>query len=48
MIPAAGNVRLMFMADEQGKKSYTVIEPNYKQGSRELDAEIPKQVDFGE
>jgi CRISPR-associated protein Cas2 len=48
MIPAAGNVRLMFMTDEQWKKSCTVIGPNYKQGSRELDAEIPKQVDFWE
>jgi CRISPR-associated protein Cas2 len=48
MIPEAGNVRLMFMTDEQWKKSFTVIGPNYKQGSRELDPEIPQQVEFWE
>ncbi len=48
MIPAAGNVRLMFMTDEQWKKSFTVIGANYKQGSRSIEAEIPKQVDFWE
>lgn len=47
-IPCAGNVRLMFMTDEQWKKSYTVVGPNYKQGTRAENPEIPKQVMFWE
>lgn len=48
MIPAAGNVRLMFMTDEQWKKSFTVIGPNYRQGNRSVNPDIPKQVEFWE
>lgn len=48
LIPDAGNVRLMFMTDEQWKKSYTVIGANYRQDKRARDPSIPKQVDFWE
>ena len=48
LIPTAGNVRLMFMTDEQWKKSFTVIGENYKQDNRAKDATIPQQVDFWE
>jgi CRISPR-associated protein Cas2 len=48
MIPEAGNVRIMFMTDEQWKKSYTVTGPNYSQGNRQQDPKIPKQVEFWE
>lgn len=44
--PEAGNVRLMFITDEQWGRSVTVIGPNYRQGSRSLDAEMPEQVEF--
>jgi CRISPR-associated protein Cas2 len=48
LIPNAGNVRLMFMTDEQWKKSYTVIGENYRQDNRAKDPTMPKQVDFWE
>ncbi len=47
-VPCAGNVRLMFMTEQQWEKSYTVIGPNYKQGKRAVDPKIPKQVEFWE
>ena len=46
--PQAGNVRLMFITDEQWGKSVTVIGPNYRQGSRTVDPHMPKQVEFWE
>ena len=45
-VPEAGNVRIMFMTDEQWKKSVTVIGKNYKQGNRDVDPDIPKQIEF--
>lgn len=49
LIPGGGNVRLMFMTDEQWKKSYTVIGDNYRNEKNHADdPEIPKQVDFWE
>jgi CRISPR-associated protein Cas2 len=48
LIPHAGNVRLMFMTDEQWKKSYTVIGVNYPRKNHSIAPEIPKQVDFWE
>ena len=48
LIPTAGNVRLMFMTDEQWKKSFTVIGENYKTDKRAKNPTIPKQVDFWE
>jgi CRISPR-associated protein Cas2 len=47
-VPAAGNVRVMFFTDQQWQRAFTVIGPNYQQGSRELDPEMPKQVEFWE
>jgi CRISPR-associated protein Cas2 len=47
-VPEAGNVRVMFMTDEQWKKSVTVIGKNYQQGRREVDPTIPKQIEFWE
>jgi len=46
LVPEAGNVRLMYITDEQWAKSVTVIGPNYKQGKRALDAKVPEQVEF--
>ena len=48
MVPGGGNVRLMFMTDEQWKKSYTVIGVNYPRKNYSIAPEIPKQVDFWE
>ena len=48
LIPNAGNVRLMFMTDEQWKKSYTVIGANYRNDNRARDPTIPEQVEFWE
>ena len=49
MVPGGGNVRLMFMTDEQWKKSYTVIGDNYRKGDNHAaDPGMPKQVDFWE
>lgn len=46
--PAAGNIRLLFFTDQQWGRSFTIIGPNYDQGSRELDPQIPEQVEFWE
>ncbi len=46
MVPEAGNVRLIFITDEQWAKSVTVIGPNYQQGSRALNAKVPDQIEF--
>jgi CRISPR-associated protein Cas2 len=42
MTPESG----MFITDEQWGKSVTVIGPNYRQGSRDVDPKMPKQVEF--
>lgn len=44
--PEAGNVRLMFITDQQWGNSVTIIGPNYKQGSREVEPVMPAQVEF--
>lgn len=44
--PEAGNVRLMFITDQQWGKSVTVIGPNYRQGKRAIDPSMPQQVEF--
>ena len=44
--PEAGNVRLMFITDQQWGNSVTVIGPNYRQGNRAIDPEMPAQVEF--
>lgn len=48
LIPEAGNVRLIYITDEQWGKSVTVMGPNYKQGKRALNAKVPEQVEFWE
>ena len=44
--PEAGNVRLMFITDQQWGKAVTVIGPDYKQGKRSVNPQMPKQVEF--
>ena len=44
--PAAGNVRLMFITDEQWGRSVTVIGPDYRQGKRVCDPRMPGQIEF--
>ncbi len=44
--PAAGNVRLMFISDQQWAKSVTVTGPNYDQGNRRINPKMPAQVEF--
>ena len=46
MTPDAGNVRLMFLTDQQWGKSVTVIGKNYRQGHRAVNPQMPKQVEF--
>jgi CRISPR-associated protein Cas2 len=48
MTPAAGNVRLMFLTDQQWGKSVTIVGKNYRQGKRAIDPTMPKQVEFWE
>lgn len=48
LVPEAGNVRMMFMTDEQWKKSVTVVGKNYDQGNRAVAPEMPKQIEFWE
>ncbi len=48
IVPEAGNVRLMFITDQQWANSETVIGPNYNQGSRAINPEMPAQVEFWE
>jgi CRISPR-associated protein Cas2 len=42
MTPAAGNVRLMFLTDQQWGKSVTIVGKNYRQGKRAVDPTMPK------
>lgn len=48
IVPAAGNVRVMFFTDQQWARAYTVVGPNYAQGKRSVDPEMPQQVEFWE
>jgi len=48
MVPQAGNVRLLFITDDQWEKSVTVIGSNYDQGRRAKDPKVPDQVEFWE
>ena len=48
MVPEAGNVRVLYITDEQWEKSATVIGPNYDQGKRANKAKVPDQVEFWE
>lgn len=48
IVPEAGNVRLLYITDEQWAKSVTVIGPNYNQGKRAKDPKMPDQVEFWE
>ena len=47
-VPEAGNVRLLYITDEQWEKSVTVIGPNYDQGRRAKNPKVPSQVEFWE
>ena len=46
LVPEAGNVRLLYITDEQWDKSVTVIGPNYEQGNRAKNPKMPDQVEF--
>ena len=46
--PGGGNVRLMFLTDQQWGKSITVAGQNYRQGKRSVDPQMPRQVEFWE
>jgi CRISPR-associated protein Cas2 len=46
MVPEAGNVRLLYLTDQQWAKSVTVIGANYKQGKRATGPKVPDQVEF--
>ena len=46
LVPEAGNVRLLYLTDQQWAKSVTVIGENYKQGNRATEAKVPNQVEF--
>lgn len=48
IVPEAGNVRVLFFTDVQWERAYTVVGPNYRQGNREVDPQIPEQVEFWE
>lgn len=46
LVPAAGNVRLIYITDEQWARSVTVTGPNYDQGKRAVHPKAPAQVEF--
>jgi CRISPR-associated protein Cas2 len=46
LVPPAGNVRLLFITDEQWAKSVTIIGPNYNQGKRATNPKVPQQIEF--
>ncbi|MDR1498152.1 MAG: CRISPR-associated endonuclease Cas2 [Puniceicoccales bacterium] len=48
IVPAAGNVRVMFFTDQQWARSYTVTGPNYEQGNRSVAPKMPRQIEFWE
>jgi CRISPR-associated protein Cas2 len=48
VVPAAGNVRVMFFTDQQWQRAYTVVGANYRQGKRSVDPGMPEQVEFWE
>lgn len=46
IVPAAGNVRVMFFTDQQWQRAYTVVGPNFPQGKRAIDPGMPAQIEF--
>jgi CRISPR-associated protein Cas2 len=44
--PKAGNVRVLFLTDTQWARGLTIIGPDYDQGARQLELEMPQQIDF--
>lgn len=48
LVPEAGNVRLLFITDEQWERSVAVIGPNYNHGKRAKNPTMPDQVEFWE
>jgi CRISPR-associated protein Cas2 len=48
LVPAAGNVRLLYITDQQWARSVNVVGPNYEQGRRALDPNVPRQIEFWE
>ena len=48
IVPEAGNIRVMFMTDQQWARAYTLTGPNYQQGKRVIDPEMPQQIEFWE
>ena len=48
LVPVAGNVRLLYLTDEQWAKSVTVVGENYEQGNRAKNPKVPNQVEFWE
>ena len=44
--PHAGNVRVLFLTDKQWAKGLTITGPDYDQGRRAKNLEMPKQIEF--
>lgn len=46
--PNCGNVRLMFITDEQWRKTILIANPAYYKGKHDKDPKIPRQITFWE
>ena len=46
--PATGNVRLLFMTDQQWANSHTILGEHFQQKKRETNPAMPRQIEFWE
>jgi CRISPR-associated protein Cas2 len=44
--PRAGNIRCLFLTDRQWSQGFNLMGPNFKQGARQLELNIPTQTEF--
>jgi CRISPR-associated protein Cas2 len=44
--PAAGNVRVLFLTDVQWSRGLCITGPDFDQGKRKPDLEVPQQIEF--
>ncbi len=46
LIPPAGNVRVLFLTDVQWSRGECISGPDFKQGNRQMELDLPPQAEF--
>jgi len=44
--PHSGNVRILFLTDKQWSRGLCISGPDFDQGNRERDLDLPQQIEF--